>query len=152
MPDTEIYQYDDAPSIGMDDEHIGQQVLLPQNDQMVLSKIMKRKRNTDGSLVGTKNSDPILDSIIYEVKYPDGSTAEYATNVITEYLYSQLDGNGNFDFTLSCIADHRCNSDAISKAEGWFTIKTGTRRRVITTKKGGTFVLSGIMDSLLGFH
>ena len=88
MPDTEIYQYDDAPSIGMDDENIGQQVLLPQNDQMVLSKIMKRKRNTDGSLVGTKKSDHILDSIIYEVKYPDGSTAQNTTNVITEYLYS----------------------------------------------------------------
>ena len=134
MPNTEIHQYNNSPSIEMDDEHIGQQVLLPQNDQMVLSKIIKRKRNADGSLVGTKNSNPILDSRIYEVEYPDGSAAEYATNVITECLYSQTDDNGNYDFTLSCITDHRCNSNAIPKSEGWFNTKTGTRRRVITTK------------------
>ena len=151
MPDTEIYQYNDSPSIEIDDEHIGQKVLLPQNDQMFLSKIIKRKINSDGSLVGTKNSNPILDSRIYEVEYPDGSVAEYATNVITECLYSQMDDNGNYDFILSCITDHRCNSNSISKVEGWFTTKTGTRRRIITTK-GGIFVLSGIMDPLLGFH
>ena len=34
MLDTEIYQYDDSPSIEMDDEHIGQQVVLPQNNQI----------------------------------------------------------------------------------------------------------------------
>lgn len=54
MPDTEIYEYNNSPSIEMNDEHIGQKILLSQNDQIVLSKIIKRKRNAYGSLVGTK--------------------------------------------------------------------------------------------------
>ena len=44
MPDTKIYQYDDSSSIEMNDNHIGQNLLLPKNDQMVLSKIIKRKK------------------------------------------------------------------------------------------------------------
>ena len=134
MPDTKIYQYDDSSSIEMNDKNIGQKLLLPQNDQMVLSKIIKRKRNADRSLVGKNNYNPILDSRIYEVEYPDGSATEYAANEITECLYLQTDDNGNYEFTLSCITDHTCNNNAISKAEGWLTTKIGTRCRVITTK------------------
>ena len=44
MPDTEIYKYGDSPSIEINVEHIDQQVFLPHNDQMVLSKIIKRKK------------------------------------------------------------------------------------------------------------
>ena len=70
---------------------------------MVLSKIINRKRNAAGSLVGTKKSNPILDSRIYEVEYPDGSIVGYSTNVITECLYSKTDDYGTMISTCPAL-------------------------------------------------
>ncbi len=52
---------------------------------------MKRRINTDGNKIGTYDSNPLLNSIIYdEVEFPDGTVQDYGANVIAENLYPQL--------------------------------------------------------------
>ena len=56
---------------------------FPNSDRVeVLCRVKGRKRNTDGSLIGNYNSNPILDNRIFTLEYHDGRIDAFATNVI----------------------------------------------------------------------
>ena len=38
--------------------------------------------------------DPFLNTLMYDVEFPDGEIREYAANVIMENIYSQVDVEG----------------------------------------------------------
>ena len=56
---------------------------------------MNRKKDKEGNLIGTYNPDPILNTIVYDVMFPDAPVSEYATNLIGENIYSQIDEEGH---------------------------------------------------------
>ena len=77
------------------DQYINAHVVLPGRDGLeVLAKIAGRKRDHNGKAIGTADSNPILDTRVYHVEFPDGHTEEYATNKIAEALYNQLISRG----------------------------------------------------------
>ena len=47
-----------------------------------LATIVKRKIYSQGLPVGKANIEPILDSCIYELEYPEGRIEEYSVNSI----------------------------------------------------------------------
>jgi hypothetical protein len=73
------------------DQYIAAGVRLPRNGQDVLGQVVSRKRDQDGNPVGRSNANPIMDTRIYQVVFPNGDTVEYSANVIAECLYSQVD-------------------------------------------------------------
>jgi hypothetical protein len=79
MPEQDKY-----PDVDTYDQYLTAQVLLPRVDTYEKGTILRRKRNNDGMLVGRANPNPILDTRVFEVVFPDGHIAEYATNVIAE--------------------------------------------------------------------
>lgn len=70
------------------DQYISAEVLLPKDGQEVLGQVVARKRDADGNPIGRGNSNPILDTRLYEVKFSDGNVAEYSANVIAKCIYS----------------------------------------------------------------
>ena len=67
------------------DEYIGANVVIPGRDALpVLAKVKKRKRDADGIPIGQSNPNPILDSRVYELEFPDGRVDEYSVNDISE--------------------------------------------------------------------
>jgi hypothetical protein len=68
---------------------------------------------------------PILDSREYEVEFPDGATDVFTANIIAENLYSQVDSEGNSYSILEEIIDHKSDSTAVSKDDGYETTKQG---------------------------
>ena len=60
----------------------------------VLATIVKRRRYSQGLPVGESNINPILDSCIYELEYPEGRIEEYSVNSILENLLKQPDKDG----------------------------------------------------------
>ena len=65
------------------DNLIGVQISLPGRDGIpLLATFKKRKLDHKGQLIGSPNTNPILDSRIYELQFPDGRTEEYSVNVI----------------------------------------------------------------------
>ena len=48
----------------------------------VLANIVKRKIDSNNEPVGRANDNPILDSRIYELEFPDGRIEEYSVNTI----------------------------------------------------------------------
>ena len=80
------------------------------------------------------NENPILDTRVFQVEYPDGHLEEYATNVIAEALYSNIDSEGFDTGLLHEIIDHRKRDCAINIANGYITTTSGQQRPIITTK------------------
>ena len=53
----------------------------------------KRKRDSHRQPVGRADNDPVLDSRIYELEYPDGRVEKYSLNMILESMVEQVDSN-----------------------------------------------------------
>jgi len=77
------------------DKLLSAEVVLSKGDLQYVGKVINRKRDLDGNPIGRANTNPILDTRIYEVEFPDGTIAEYAANVLAEALYTQVDADGN---------------------------------------------------------
>jgi hypothetical protein len=58
------------------DNYIPAQVILPSKDTQLLGTTTAMKKDLHGKPIGISNKNPILDTRIYKVTYPDGHTAE----------------------------------------------------------------------------
>ena len=115
------------------EEYINAQFLFPNSDGVeVLCRVKGIKRNTDESLIGNYNSNPILDTRIFDVEYPDGKIDAFATNVISESIYAQVDDQGFTISFLDDIIDHEKAKEAIDMKDGF----TWNINKVVVTTKG----------------
>ena len=51
-------------------------------------------KDEKGIELGTYNPEPVLDTRIYEVIFPDGAVEQYAASLIAENLIDQVDEEG----------------------------------------------------------
>ena len=70
------------------DQWINAELSLPQGEEMRNAKVIGRSKDSDGEVIGTYDENPFLNTIIYDVEFPDGEIKEYAANVIAENMYS----------------------------------------------------------------
>jgi hypothetical protein len=99
------------------DPLINAEIILPQGDGIDLASVMERKRAHDGSSIGRRNKNPLLDSRIYIIKFPDGEMKDVGYNILAEHLFSQIDKDGNQFRLFSGIIGHRRNGNAVDKEE-----------------------------------
>jgi len=126
--DATQHEEDMYPDQDTYDQYISAQVLLPRGDNFEKGTVMRRKRDTEGNIVGKANANPILDTRVYEVEFSDGHVAEFSTNVIAENIYAMIDDEGHETTLFKAIIDHRCDtSKAISQQEAWITTHNGNR-------------------------
>ena len=118
------------------DQYINAKVVIPGRDGIpVLAQVKRRKRDADGNPVGSPHSNPIFDSRVYELEFPDGRVEEYSTNVLVENLIAQTDNDGWDVGLLDEILDFRKDdSIAILKESGYITSANGQKKPIVTTK------------------
>ena len=115
------------------DQYIGAEVLLLKGNSSTTGRVIQRKRDSDGNLRGKSHANPILDTRIYEVEFPDGEVNEYSANVIAENMWSQCDDEGNQFLLLDSIVDFRKDGHAVEDADQYVVVK-GRRVPRKTTK------------------
>ena len=80
----------------------------------------------DGKVMDTYDNTLILNTVLYEVKFPDGQVREYAANVIVENMLTQVNSDG---FTLTMmkgIVDFNMDpAVVISKDKKYLIMKSG---------------------------
>jgi hypothetical protein len=101
---------------------------------------VKRLRDGNGLPIGTANNNPILDTRMYEVEYPDGHKAALAANAIAENMFAQTDMEGNRHVLFEVIIDHRADGSELKQQDAFITTRSGTKRRRATTKGCEIFV------------
>jgi hypothetical protein len=92
-------------------------IISPQGDGIALANVMERKRAHDGSSIGRRNKNMLLDSRIYIVKFPDGEMKHAGYNILAEHLLSQMDKDGNQFRLCSGIIGHRRNGNDVDKED-----------------------------------
>ena len=119
------------------DQYIGVEVQMGPDDgkgNKLMAKVTKRLRDNDGKTVTTARAqNPLHDSSIYEVEYPDGTTEQLTANIIAENMMSQIDSEGNQFLLLNEIQDHRKDGRAVSRANGFILSSGGNRHPKKTT-------------------
>jgi hypothetical protein len=103
------------------DQYIAAQV--PQGDKYVLGTVVARKRDAHGNPIGKASDNPIFDTRVYQVSFPNGNTEEYSANIIAENLFSQMDQEGNQYLLIQEIIDHKYEpneSDTPASLIGWY--------------------------------
>ena len=62
--------------------------------------VVGRHRDHDGNTIEFQNKNPILNTAVYDVQFPDGAMKQYAANTIAENLYSQVDIDGHIHLMI----------------------------------------------------
>ena len=102
-------------------------------DESVIGSVLRRAIGPDGTVVGRHDENPMLNSIVYEVEFPDGQIKECAANLFAENLLSQVDSEGFSTTLFDGIADWRKDSDAVEMKDRFLVTKRGQRRLRQTT-------------------
>ena len=82
------------------------EVLPPQGEDNRLAKVIKRSVNSDGKVIGNYNELPVLNTMLYDVQFPDGSIKPYSANLIAKNILMQADSDGIHHKLLEGILDH----------------------------------------------
>ena len=117
-----------------DDTYVNMKLALPRGGgEVEFARATKRFRDKDGLPIGTANDNPILDTRVYEVEFPDGYKASLAANAIAENLFSQIDDEGNRHVMRDEIIGFRTNGKEVKQQDAFITNRSGTCRRRETT-------------------
>ncbi len=71
-----VPEEDEIPDTEACGQYITAHVLLPRNDTYEKATNTCRKRDNNGNLIGHAHTNPLLDTRIYEVQFPDGASSE----------------------------------------------------------------------------
>ena len=124
------------------DKMINAEVLLQLDDKMVMGKVKGRSVGDHGQVMGSYDDNPILNSIIYDVEFPDGQVKEYAANILAENMYAQVDSNGFSQLLMKGIIDVRKDpATAVPMDDKYLVTRTG-QRRLRKTTQGWDFLVS----------
>ena len=115
------------------DTLINAEVLLPHEDSQAIARVVRRAVDDEGRMIGTFNENPLLNTLLYECEFNDGTLKEYAANTIASNIFLESDADGFSSSLLYHIVDHKCSGEAIRMADKYITTKTGTKRMRQTT-------------------
>ena len=87
--------------------YLNAKILLPQNGaHMRAAKVIGRSKDFNGVNIGKYNPNPVLDTRVYDVMFPDGAIEQYASNIIADNLLNQVDPEGRHYQLFDKIIGH----------------------------------------------
>ena len=90
------------------------------------AKVTRCSLRPDRTVTGRYDNNPMLNSIVYEVEFPDSEIKGYATNTIEENMITQLDSDGLSTTIMDGIVDYRTDSSiAVPKSDMYVVTKRG---------------------------
>jgi hypothetical protein len=89
------------------DKLINAEIILQQGDKLQLGKVKRRSIDDNGKTIGIYSGNPIMNSIVYEVEFPDGALREYAANILAENMLSQVDYEGHNIMLMRDVIDYK---------------------------------------------
>eukprot|EP00957_Ditylum_brightwellii_P117609 8969801-Ditylum_brightwellii.AAC.1 len=77
----------------------------------------------------------MMNTMIYDVEFPDGQVCEYATSIIAENMLAQVDLDGYTNTLMESIVDYK-KDDAVAVAKNDMYVDTprGQKRACKTTQ------------------
>ena len=85
--------------------YINNEVLLSQNgEHLKAARVIGIAKDAKGNEIGKYDANPIKNTRVYQVMFPDGAVEQYAANIIAENLVGQCNPDGHRYLLLEIIA------------------------------------------------
>ena len=109
-------------------------------------KVVDRSKEDNGNIISKYDSNAILNTMVYNVKFPDGSIYKYGTNIIAYNIYSQVYSevfshpipSGILDFAKDTTAVQKGDQYIITNSRQLRMIKSTVRWNLLISWKGGS--------------
>eukprot|EP00957_Ditylum_brightwellii_P188016 14314015-Ditylum_brightwellii.AAC.1 len=69
------------------------EVSLQLGYEVRVEKVTQRAIGPNGTVTGTYDNNPMINTMIYDVEFPDRQVHEYAANIIAENMLTQVDSD-----------------------------------------------------------
>ena len=79
-------------------------------------------------MIGNHNGNLLLNTLVYDVEFPDGAVKKYAGNIIVENVLAQCDPDGFNSNGMEVIMDHKRDGTAVPMSEKYFMTKQGSHK------------------------
>ena len=112
----------------MHDRLIHVDVTLQRNNQLMQGKVKGRSLAPNSIIIRYYNDNLVLNTLIYDVEFPDGEVREYAANIIVENLLTRVDYNGYITMALDYILDFEKDDTTYGIKDKYVYEKNGRRR------------------------
>ena len=119
--------------------YLDAQVLPYFGEDQKTAKSKPRKREGNGKRMGQLHSNPILNTRLYDVEFPDGTEKKFTANIIAQNMYSQCDADGNQYLLMDATTDHKKDQMEIEKTNA--VIVVNVRPQQQKTTKGWFFYI-----------
>ena len=96
---------------------------------MVRGRIVPCKHDEEENLLGRFHTNIIIDTRMYEVKFPSGNNSELTANATAESMYAQHDVNRNEYLLLNALIHHQRYEIEISPMDQeWYKWQVSTEK------------------------
>ena len=110
------------------DKLINVEIYVQHGDALEKGKVIGRSIGPDGTTTGQYDDNPILNSVIYDVEFPDGQVKEHAANVIAENMLCRVDEDGFSNALLESIISWKKDDSVVDKVDKHIVTGNGQRR------------------------
>ena len=97
MPEQDIVDDDGKPIDGLDhivDSYINMEVKLPHEDKEFYGSVIGLCLDKNGRMIGNPDPNPYLNTVLYQIKFDDGTTVAYGGNIIAENMWRMCNNEG----------------------------------------------------------
>ena len=99
-----------------------------------MGKVICQAFDKNGTTIGNHAVNPLLNTLLCDVEFPDGSVRIYASNSIAENVLAQCDADGFYTNVMATVLDHKRDGTSVPMLEKYFTTKHGKRTMRQSTK------------------
>jgi hypothetical protein len=103
------------------DSLINAEVLLPHADGTALARVVKHVVGLDCGLIGEYNDNPLLNLLLYECEFDDGTVKEYAANTIASNIFQESNADGFSSSILYHIVGQKSSGEAVRMDDEYIT-------------------------------
>ena len=109
------------------DHWIYAKLKLPKGEEMRKVKVVSQSKHDNENIISKYDSNPMLNTMVYYVKFPDVSIRKYRANVIGENMYSQVYSECFLHSILYGILDYCRDTTSVQKGDQYIITKSGQR-------------------------
>ena len=129
MPDQ-----DDEPTPEHMDEFITINVLLPRGEGYQRATISRRKHNSSGKTIGSRNANPFLDTRVYEAEFPDVEGVAISANTMATSLFDNYLYDGHDLMLFRSLLDHKSDMMEFQRDDAFVKCNGSNSKRKNTTR------------------
>ena len=126
------------------DTFVNMEVKLNRREKELYGKVIGLCLDRNGNTIGQAHENPVLNTLMYEVKFNDGTSGVYAANIIAENMWRSVNDEGYHEDSLHSIINHRFSKNA--EKDGYVYDRHGRKRLRKTTR--GVQLLVAIRDGI----